>query len=70
MPTLMWIAIGAAVVLVMSTVLGLVLAAALRAVGREVDDLLDTDFWTLAPTVRTSAPPPTAPRAYGPITHA
>jgi hypothetical protein len=59
MPVLMWIAVGAAVVLAMSTVLGLGLAAVLRAVGREVDELLDNDLWTLAPTVRTSAPRPT-----------
>jgi hypothetical protein len=65
MPMLMWIAIGAAVVLGMSTVLGLGLAAVLRAVGREVDELLESDLWTLAPTVRTNAP-----RAYGPKTHA
>jgi hypothetical protein len=65
MPMLMWMAIGAAVVLGMSTVLGLGLAAVLRAVGREVDELLESDLWTLAPTVRTNAP-----RAYGPKTHA
>jgi hypothetical protein len=70
MPVLMWIAIGAAVVLALSTVLGLGLAAVLRAVGREVDELLESDLWTLGPTVRRHAPRPTGPRAYGPRTHA
>jgi hypothetical protein len=68
MPMLMWIAIGAAVVLTMSTVFGLGLAAVLRAVGREVDDL-ENDLWTLAPIVRTNAPRATGPRAYGSRTH-
>jgi hypothetical protein len=67
---LMWIAIGAAVVLVMSTIFGLGLATVLRAVGREVDELLENDLWTLAPIVRTDAPPATRPRSYGYKTHA
>jgi hypothetical protein len=70
MPMLMWIAIGAAVVFAMSTVLGLGLAAVLRGVGREVDELLENDLWTLAPIVRTNIPRATEPRAYRPKTHA
>lgn len=70
MPMLMWISIAAAVVLAMSMVLGLGLAAVLRAVGREVDELLDSELWTLAPTMRTNAPRATGPREYGPKTHA
>jgi hypothetical protein len=70
MPMLMWIAIGAAVVFAMSTVLGLGLAAVLRGVGREVDELLENDLWTLAPIVRTNTPRTTGPRVFGPKTHA
>jgi hypothetical protein len=61
MPVFMWIAVGAAVALAMSTVLGLGLAAVLRAVGREVHQLLDSDLCTLAPTVRTNAARATGP---------
>ena len=56
MRMLMWMAIGAAAVLAMSTVLGLGFAAVLRAVGREVDELLESDLWTVAPPVRTERP--------------
>ena len=56
MPMLIWIAIGAAFVLAMSTTLGLGLAAVLRAVGREVDELLEDDLWAVAPIVRTNGP--------------
>ena len=70
MPMLTWMAIGAAAVLAMSTVLGLGFAAVLRAVGREVDELLESDLWTVAPPVRTNAPRATGPAAYGPKTHA
>jgi hypothetical protein len=70
MPVLMWIAIGAAVALTMATVLALGLAAVLRAIGGEVEELLESDFWTLAPIARANIPRATAPRAYGPKTHA
>jgi hypothetical protein len=67
---LMWIAIGATFALAISTVLGLAFAAVLRAVGREVDELLENDLWTLTPIVSTNIPQATEPRAYGPKTHA
>jgi hypothetical protein len=47
-----WAIVGAAVLLLLSGVIGLALAAILGRISREVSELLEPEFWASAPLAR------------------
>lgn len=48
----MWIAVGAGVFAALSLLVGLVVAAILGTISREISELYELDFWTTWPSPR------------------
>jgi hypothetical protein len=60
MPVVTWIAIGAAMMLALSILVGLALAAILGRISGEVSELLEAEPWAVAPPARAKVLTPRA----------